>query len=353
MRIFQCSCGNALYFENTKCLGCQREAGWCPACRSIAGLDPTDDGHYRCTNAECGALLDKCHNYAVEHVCNRCVPVDNAAHNEGMCDCCVHNDTIPDLSVPGHREKWARLEAAKRRLIYTLDTLGLPHPTAAEGAPLPLEFDFKADEIPRNEFWRAMSKAERVYTGHHNGKITINVREADPLEREKLRVDLEEAHRTLIGHFRHEVGHYYWDLLVRGRREADSVRVFGDHNEPTYADALDHHYQEGPPPDWPSRFVSAYASMHPWEDFAETFATHQDMVAVLRTAENNGFGSVPDVRNAPIGDLVDAYRRLGIAMNEMNRTMGLVDFVPKMFIPPVVEKLAFVHELVQEAAQPA
>ncbi|HSS64218.1 MAG TPA: putative zinc-binding metallopeptidase [Gammaproteobacteria bacterium] len=348
MKTFSCICGSTLFFENSQCLSCGQEVGWCPVCRSLIALRHESDGVYRCGNTDCAARLAKCHNYAVENVCNRCVPLNDFPPDPAvLCDCCVYNDTIPDLTVEGNRVKWARLESAKRRLFYTLDLLGLPHGTAASGFDPPLAFDFKADSIPSNEFWRAMGKEERVYTGHADGKITINIREADPAERESIRVELDEAHRTLIGHFRHEIGHYYWDLLVKGKREADSVRAFGDHRNPAYADALDRHYREGAPVGWQQNFISAYATMHPWEDFAETFAAYLEMADVLDTASNLGFGPVPNVRTAGLDEMVDMKRRISVAMNEMNRTMGLLDFYPKILVPPVVEKMRIVHELVR------
>ena len=317
-------------------------------CQDIRALRPDREGVYRCGNPDCGANLAKCHNYAVENVCNRSLFVNVAPPDPAtLCDCCVYNDTIPDLTVEGNREKWARLESAKRRLFYTLDLLGLPHGTGASGFDPPLAFDFKADSIPPNEFWRSLGKEERVYTGHANGKITINIREADPAERESIRVELDEAHRTLIGHFRHEIGHYYWDLLVKGKRESDSIRVFGEHNSPSYAEALDRYYREGAPADWQQGFISAYATMHPWEDFAETFAAYLELASVLDTADHVGFGPVPNVLTAELDEMVDTKRRISVAMNEMNRTMGLLDFYPKILLPSVVEKMRFVHELVR------
>lgn len=348
MKTYDCQCGNTLFFENTQCLNCGLEVGWCPACARISPLLPVSDGEYECGNKECGTRLSKCHNYAIENVCNRCIFIDISA-SPALCDCCRYNDTIPDLSVDGNRERWGRLEAAKRRLFYLLDHLGLPHGTAESGFEPPLAFDFKADSIPTNEFWRAMGDEERVYTGHANGKITINMREADPAERESLRVELDEAHRTLIGHFHHEIGHYYWDLLVKGTREPDSIRIFGDHNNPTYAESLDRYYQEGAPANWEENYISAYATMHPWEDFAETFAEYLDLSSTLETAGNLNFGSTPDVHTAELDDMVHAYSRIGIAMNEMNRAMGLLDFLPEILVPAVVEKMRFIHELIRGA----
>jgi hypothetical protein len=320
--------------------------GHCPNCRRIVTLVPAEDGTYRCGNDECQAALVKCANYRDHDVCNRCVTVEKAAE-QPLCDCCRFNATIPDLSVEGNLQKWYRLEAAKRRLFYDLSELGLPYGTSADGIEPPLTFDFKADVIPKADFWRSLAK-EKVYTGHAAGRITINIREADDVEREKLRVDMGEAHRTLIGHFRHEIAHFYWDMLVKGRREPEFVAVFGDHNQPSYAEALEAHYQNGPPADWALNYVSAYASMHPWEDFAETWATYLDMVSALDTAAHMGFHEPIDPRTAEIEPMVKLYQELGVALNEINRSMGLLDVVPEVIVPPVVEKLRYVHQLVAQ-----
>jgi hypothetical protein len=369
VRTYPCVCGNTLFFDNSLCLACQKEVGFCPACRNVVALLPIETpgsesgSHYRCSNALCGAELIKCHNYAAYQVCNRCVPTETVARQDVastkptsesattlavLCDCCRFNATIPDLSVPGNQQKWYRLEAAKRRLFYDLSQLGLPYGTASDGIDPPLAFDFKADVIPKADFWRRGAKtAEKVYTGHANGRITINIREADDVEREKLRVELGEAHRTLIGHFRHEIGHYYWDMLVRGRREKEFIAVFGDHNHPTYAEALETYYKSGPPADWAERFISGYATMHPWEDFAETWATYLDMVSALDTAQYQGFGGHSDPVHANLDELLARYRELGVALNEINRSQGLIDVVPEVLLPTLHDKFQFVHDLVR------
>ncbi len=345
MKSFACVCGNAVFFENTQCLSCRRELGWCPACRNIAALLPADGGRFRCGNESCGTLLAKCHNYAVEQVCNRCFKVpDDASAAVTYCDCCRFNDTIPDLAVPGNRENWARLEAAKRRLLYTLDLLRLPYGTKEDGIEPVLSFDFKADVVQR-KWWWAMGKEERVFTGHAGGKITINLREADTVEREKARVQFQEAHRTVIGHFRHEIAHYYWEMLVKGRCESEFKAVFGDHENPTYSDAQQHYYTNGPASGWQSNYISAYATMHPWEDFAETFAAYLDMVSVLDTALHMGVGDSLDPTQAELPAMVDRYVKLGVVLNEMNRAMGLIDLVPEIFAPLIIGKLGFVHDL--------
>jgi hypothetical protein len=285
-------------------------------------------------------------------VCNRCLAVGPAGTPpEPLCDCCRYNDTIPALSVPGNREKWYRIEVAKRRLFYTLNLLSLPYGKADDGFSPPLAFDFKADVLPTGRLWRSLGQTERVYTGHANGKITLNIREADDVEREKLRVDFGEAHRTLIGHFRHEIGHYYWELLVSGQGEAEFQQIFGDPHNPPYTERLERYYADGPPPDWPQQYVSAYAAMHPWEDFAEIFSTYLGMVCVLDTASNMGFAGALSLPATDFDQMVLDYQRLGVALNEMNRAMGLLDLVPPVLVPPVVDKLRYVHALIHEARE--
>lgn len=254
-------------------------------------------------------------------------------HADTLCDCCRYNDVIPDLDIEGNRERWAALEGAKRRLFHTLDLLKLPHGIEGENIRVPLSFSFMADALPDQGLWRSTAKQEKVYTGHANGHITINVKEADDVERERLRVDMNESHRTLIGHFRHEVGHYYWDLLVKDQDEAASCRVFGDHNNPTYSDALEQYYQQGAPADWPTHFISAYASMHPWEDFAETFAFYLDMVAVLDTALHMGLSRAE--YDGSLDSMLQAFHQVGMAVNELNRDMGLLDLAPGVIAPAV------------------
>ncbi len=335
-----------IFFDNSQCLACGRELGFCPTCRNLTALLPNDQGNYTCARPECGAALVKCFNYAQHNVCNRCVTVEHAAPGD-LCDCCRFNETIPDLSIAGNRERWYLLEAAKRRLFYELGELGLPYGAAGDGVDPPLRFDFKADAIPQGNVWRSMGTHEKVYTGHDQGRITINVREADAVQREQLRVAMGEAQRTLIGHFRHEIGHYYWDQLVKGRREDQCRAVFGDHDHPSYAEALDAYYQNGPAANWRERFVSAYATMHPWEDFAETWATYLDMVSALDTAEHAGLGGQIDAPHADLTTMIARYQQLGLSLNEVNRSMGLLDLVPEVFVPAVVTKLQYIHELVR------
>ena len=350
MRKFFCDCGNRLYFENTQCLACGREVSWCPVCRTLTALN-TAGSALRC--GSCETELSKCANWINYDVCNRSVVASPGSlpAEPQRCDCCRYNDTIPDLTLPGNLEHWRSLEQAKRRLIYGLDKLGLPHGAKADGFDPGLSFDFKGDSIAAGGLWRSVGTEERVFTGHDGGKITINIREADTVEREKLRVDLGEGHRTLIGHFRHEIGHYYWDLLVNGNAEtmARFRELFGDHENPSYGEALERHYAEGPPADWKSSYISAYATMHPWEDWAETFAFYLDIVDVIETAAASGLIFEPDQKS--LAELVKIYTHLGMVLNELNRAMGLIDFLPEVVVPDVVAKLGFVHDIIAGASQ--
>jgi hypothetical protein len=359
MKMYTCYCGNILFFENSVCLACRREVGWCPVCKGMHALLPQEDGRYTCANPACRAHLVKCHNYAVHNVCNRMIAVattEPAHTNHGkLCDYCRFNATIPDLSVEGNLAKWYQLEVAKRRLLYTLDVLNLPYGTRADGFELPLSFDFKADIAPASKAWRSSEGGEKVYTGHANGKITINIREADPVEREKLRVNMGETHRTLIGHFRHEIGHYYWQLLVQHKEEDAFKALFGDHTCPSYQQALSYYYKNGPKPYWRQAYISAYATMHPWEDFAETWGAYLDMVSVLDTAENAYLlkPGTDDLASKNFDSMVVSYLQLGIKVNEVNRAMGLMDILPEIFTQPVLQKLKYIHQLIHKARHPA
>ena len=349
MKTFQCNCGARVFFENNHCLSCGSPLAWCPSCQAIEAIQlGEDDGGCRCVG--CGIDLVLCHNYRVESVCNRAISQNlSQPDSNPLCDYCRFNDTIPDLAVEGHRELWYRLEKAKRRLLYTLDLLKLPYGTKGEGFEPPLSFDFKGDVIKPSRWWWRMGKEERVYTGHADGKITINIKEADEIHRVQARVSFDEAHRTEIGHFRHEMGHYYWQMLVTGPWIASCIEIFGDHDNPSYSEALQSHYESGPPDNWRDNYISAYATMHPWEDFAETFATYLDMVSVLDTAMNMEIGDSVDPATADLETMIDKFIHLGVVLNEMNRAQGLIDLVPEILTPAVTTKLSFVHDLLRSA----
>jgi hypothetical protein len=257
---------------------------------------------------------------------------------------------IPDLSIASNGENWRRIEIAKRRLISFLLALGLPVKPRVEGEPGGLAFDFLSSP----------AQGPRVLTGHSSGVITLNIEEADDSTRESIREQLHEPYRTLLGHLRHEVGHYYWDRLVAGTKWLDGFReLFGDERQP-YDQALQLHYAQGPPPDWGEKYVSAYASSHPWEDWAETWAHYLHMSETLDTASSFNLdiesvempfeGFRPETLARPDEDFlhfINSWSRFTAVLNELSLSMGLPDFYPFVLSRSSVAKLHFIHTLVE------
>jgi hypothetical protein len=290
-----------------------------------------------------------CKNYSTG-ACNWAFP---AEEKEEFCSSCRLSTVIPNLGETELDQAWRSLEAAKRRLLYTLYGLGLPVESKAQNEASGLSFAFMKNEPD-----------EKVLTGHSDGLITINVAEADDPFREKIRKQLGEAYRTLLGHFRHEIGHYYWDRLVRDTEHLAPFRAkFGDESA-SYEEAVKRHYESGPPPEWANSFVSAYATMHPWEDFAETWAHYLHLVDTLETARAYGLAVRPALR-APLlelrlttarldfddfDDLVTAWVPLTLAVNSLNRSMGLNDPYPFVLSKTAIGKLSFVHDLIERSA---
>lgn len=347
MKLFLCqSCGLAVYFENTVCERCGSRLGFLPATATLSALKDNQDGTWQPLGGDVTAQRF-CAN-ADREVCNWLVP---ASADTPLCIACALNRTIPDLSDERNQPRWRKLEAAKRRLVYSLLRLDLPIQSKAEGAASGLAFELIADTDPDAP----------VLTGHSGGLITINIAEADDAEREARRSAMGEPYRTLLGHFRHEVGHYYWDRLVRDGGLVDAFRaMFGDESR-DYSEALSAHYANGPQPDWQARYVSSYASSHPWEDFSETWAHYLHIVDTLETANAFGLQTRPGIADSdalshiitfdpysdvPFAWIVDVWLPLTYAVNSLNRSMGQPDLYPFVLSQPAIEKLEFVHRLV-------
>jgi hypothetical protein len=354
MKLFECQhCGQPLYFENTRCESCGHHLGYLPAKETITALEQDGPDEWRAL-AEPTTRYRYCAN-AQHEVCNWLVPAESP---ELFCAACRHNRTIPDLSQPERHENWRKVELAKHRLFYTLLRLRLPLKTKREDPQGGLAFDFLAqppDGAPADG---------PVLTGHANGLITINLAEADDVERERRRHQMREPYRTLLGHFRHEIAHYYWDRLVAGSPSLDAFRqLFGDERQ-DYAAALQRHYADGPPPDWAEQFVTAYASVHPWEDWAETWAHYFHMVDTLETAGAFGIRVRPNVtmganlavtvdfdpHHVAMARIVDSWLPLTFAVNSINRSMGIPDLYPFVLSPRVIVKLSFIHDRIHSAA---
>jgi hypothetical protein len=351
MKTFHCTACQALvFFENTKCLNCGRTLAFSPTRMVMVTLSPEDDGAWRPVQeaAPNDEVYRLCANYTDHGVCNWAIRGDDA---DSLCRSCGLTHTIPDQGVSGNQQAWAKLETAKRRVIYSLLSLELPLLSKRQDAQRGLEFQFLSDSVTVN------GDQSRVLTGHDNGVVTINVAEADDVYREGQRQRQHEPYRTLLGHFRHEIGHYYWDqLIANGDRLEPFRRLFGD-EQLDYQNALKQHYEHGAPANWEEDFISAYATTHPWEDWAESWAHVMHMVDALETAHAIGLSVNPTRRDEPalsvpakpplarvedFDSLVREWSALTYMLNNLTRGLGLADAYPFVLSAPVIEKLRFV-----------
>ena len=333
MKEFRCTCGNRLYFDNSRCLACGREAGFDPASLQLVAVESAgvgDEWHkaggsnrYRfCLNREwhCNWLLD-------------------ADDSSGYCASCRLTRTLPNLARDDNLMLWTRLEGAKRRLLYDLLSLGLSIDEQR------LRFEFLEDRRT-NPLVREM----HVYTGHRDGVITINVAEADDSAREAIREAMGESYRTLLGHMRHESGHYYWSVVVDTEESLAECRsLFGDERE-DYQSALQRYHERGPGAGSPSAYVSAYAASHPTEDWAECRAHFLHIADTLETAANAGL--IPADVGIRDERWLDRWTEVAVALNEMNRSLGLRDAYPFSLSPAVCEKLEFIRRRVLYSSAP-
>jgi hypothetical protein len=352
MKTFHCThCQNLVFFENVICLNCQHDLAYLPDRMLMAALEQGNDGNWY--HADQAYKL--CANNVTHQICNWAMPI---AEPDALCRSCRLTHVIPDLSQRGNEEAWRRLEIAKRRLLYTIFALGLPLAAKSSSNPTGVEFEFLKDSAEPNGDW------SRVLTGHDNGLITINIAEADDVYREQQRTRQNEPYRTLLGHFRHEIGHYYWDRLIEGApRHREFRQLFGDESA-NYQAALDRHYQNGPPANWANDFISAYASTHPWEDWAESWAHVLHMIDALETAESVGVSIKPPRSDEPalvisaptfkagiaeFDDMIRAWLPLTYALNNFTRGLGLADGYPFVLSDRVVGKLRFVYDTIKQS----
>ncbi len=312
MRPLSCRCGQAVYFDNHRCGHCGRALAFDARTLSMMSEETPGSG------------LAFCGNRGRDPHCNWLAP------DGGVCVSCSMSRVIPALSKAVNRRRWRRLEYAKRRLIYDLLNLGLPVD------PDRLEFVFKEDRRTNPDV-----SEDHVAIGHRDGVITINAAEADEVYREEMRQAMNEPYRTLLGHFRHESGHHYFDQLVDDDMRAQARALFGDERA-DYDAAIQRHYDRGPPRDWQQRYISAYASAHPMEDWAECWAHYLHIQAALESAVAMGWQ--PPV---PSGDWRESFVTLAIGLNELVRSLGLPDAYPFVITPEVGRKLDFVDALVR------
>jgi hypothetical protein len=355
MKLFACTCGQPLFFHNTSCLACGAAVAYDPTSRELGALLSMGDGSWTLDgDARTPAPRFRfCEHRDRAALCNWLVPAEGRFT---ACLSCRLTRTIPDLSRPRNARRLADIEAAKRLTLFALLNWGLPVEPKLGDSPGGLAFHF-LESLPGEP---------PVLTGHAAGVITINVAEADDDYREQHREALREPYRTVVGHLRHEIGHYYWEELVRdGPWLAPFRALFGDERA-DYGEALRRNYEEGPPPDWPDRFISSYATMHPWEDWAETWAHYMHLRSSLLTAASYGLETAhvrlamtpfpADVlwRQEPLEESrqflawVNAWVLLTAVVNELSRSMGQPDIYPFVMNRAAVTKLHFVHCVVAE-----
>lgn len=350
MKLFRCDhCGVTLYFENTTCENCAHRLGYWHATNMLVSLEQDGDGWLApalpgqrfvfCSNARHGAC-----NWLVEA----------APGGDPFCRACKHNETVPNLDDPLNLKRWQTIERAKKRLFYSLLQFHLPLATRNEDPMHGLSFRFLSEVV----------SSEPIMTGHEDGIITLQLSEADDAAREYRRTLLHEPYRTLLGHFRHEIGHYYWDLLVDNTPNLSEFRtLFGDESA-DYAASLQRHYEQGAPSDWQQRFISSYATSHPWEDFAETWAHYLHLVDTTEMAAAFGISLSPGVdasgelatridfnpyRLQSVDELVANWIPLSSLMNNLNRAIGQHDAYPFVLTAAVIEKLGFIQRIIRQA----
>lgn len=352
MEIFICqNCHHLIDFISPRCEECGNMLGFFDAERKLLTLIPKENSLIRLTGENPKAFR-YCKN-ADYGACNWLVEVTSAHH---YCRACRFNRTVPNLSIKSNVDRWRKIEHAKHRLIYSLLRLGLPLYNKYED-PKGLAFDFLAEMVGDD------MKYKRVITGHSSGVITLNIKEADDVEREKTRQSLAEVYRTLLGHLRHEIGHYYWYRLIANSSHLEQFRqIFGDETQ-CYSLARSHHYSKNPKDFTSDDYISRYASAHPWEDWAETWAHYLHIIDTLDTAFAFGLKIIAhrgkdtpmmqqfdkDPYNAQdLNEILDKWTPLTIAVNNLNRSMGQPDLYPFVINKKLIIKLYMVHTIIQE-----
>ncbi len=325
MKKLYCACGQPVFFDNDQCSACDRQLAFDP---NALQMDTLVDGQF----TDSGRTI--CGNRTNDVLCNWLAAPHATVGS--TCMSCVTSRIIPALNKRGNRERWHKLERAKRRLIYDLLSLGLPVDTQR------LSFVFKEDRRTNPDVYE-----EHVSTGHSSGEITINAAEADDAYRAKMRQMMNEPYRTLLGHFRHESGHYYFRIVTNGADLEEARALFGDDRE-DYAEALRRHYAEGARANWWQDHISSYASTHPFEDWAETWAHFLHICSVIETASTQGLLGEVDPETWPAG-----FVEFTLKINEVSRSLGLPDAYPFVLNERVVEKLTFIRKMVMQYSSSA
>jgi hypothetical protein len=338
MRDFHCpNCGQRLTFENSTCLSCDSALGFSLDQMALLVITTGDEGDH--AGIVSASDYELCANRHLAE-CNWLVPIN---HPGGLCTSCALTIERPNDTDTAGLAAFAQAEAAKRRLIVDLHELKLPIVGRDQDPDYGLAF-------------RLLSSAhEEVMTGHENGFITLDLAEGDDVHREQLRVEMDEPYRTLLGHFRHEIGHYYFYRLIApsGDRLARFNELFGD-PDADYQEALDRHYRDGAPEGWQESFVSSYATMHAAEDWAETFAHYLHIRDTLDTCAWCGLAPAsatfdrPALGPSAFPNIIEMWLPLSWSLNMVNRSMGHDDLYPFVLPVAVLDKMQFIHTAIDE-----
>lgn len=334
MKRFRCECGAQVFFDSTWCLSCGAQLGFDPNTRRLRTLHARGDGVYEDGR---GRQYRRCDNGETFGVCSWLRPAD-ATHP--LCFGCQFNRTVPNQSLPGNDRRWRILEEAKKRLFFTLMQLDLPLENGWEHPRLGLLFDFIEDGRSREIFAETFAT-----TGYLGGVITINTLEADDVARAQARTEMNESYRTVLGHLRHESGHYYWSRLDPDATMRAAFRAhFGD-EQSDYRAALDRHYEQGPPTDWQEHYISPYASAHPAEDWAECWGHYLHIYDTLETAAAHGM-LARSPEQMTMAERIQNWREISTTLNELNRSIGLADAYPFSINQRVAAKLEFIDTVI-------
>lgn len=353
MKVFYChNCHHQVFFNNTHCENCHALLGYEVENKTMGTFEQIDKSIWKSLNPkDTYSLYKPCYNYQHHQVCNWMIPVES---DQIYCESCRLTHTIPDLSIPQNTLYWRRLEQAKRRFLYLTQQLNIfPRPKNNDEDRYGLRFNFL---MP--------SPDQPVMTGHQLGTITLNASEADVVHREQTRLDMQENYRTVLGHFRHESGHYYFDIMTHLYPEwLDEFRLYFGDERADYAQSLEEYYQKGSDEHWQDSYISRYAGAHPWEDWAETWAHYLHIMDTLDTAYHTGMTIEanhqidPDMhfKESPIGSLdfehtLTNWFALSYVLNGLNRSMGLQDAYPFTLSNAVLDKLRFIHRTLMKTA---
>lgn len=335
MRRFYCGCGQEIYFDNLFCGACGSQLGFEPDSQTLLSLEQDGD-LWRSSAPSLAQSYRFCEHRSLFLQCNWLIPAQSP---DNQCLSCAMTRTVPILDNPDNLRRWRTLESAKRRMFYGLLVLGLPLGPKIDTA---LIFDFLEDK--RSNPGVAL---EHVLSGHAGGVITLNAAEADDSYREATKEAMNEPYRTLLGHFRHEIGHFYWDFLIKDTEQYQAFcALFGD-DSLDYRRSLDDYYANGPREHWQSSFISAYASAHPLEDWAETWAHYLLMMETLETALSYGLIEKLE-QDQQFESLLQEWSQLVLVMNALNRSTGHSDAYPFVVSAQVQHKLKFIHDLVSK-----